>query len=124
MTVGQHLRDALHKALMAQLDKFRRLEGEAMTNTLLRQLVSQSNAIMRDLGFPPKDETADLQNQLTKARAELATASAYANHFGDELKKIADGKHGRQDAERALAWDPLQNQADAGAGLEAPRATH
>lgn len=127
MTIGQHLRDALHKALMGQLDKFRRLEGEAMTNTLLRQLVSQSNAIMRDLGFTPQDDTADLQAQLMKARADAAHAMAYANHFSGELQKIVDGeRYLRADAEKALKWQPGigRDQIADGAGQEPERATH
>lgn len=124
---GMHVRDKLHSDMLAMLDKFRRIEGEAMANNLLRGLLTQSNQIMNDLGFPPQDETTDLQVQLMKEQAEGRTAKAYANHFGQTLRSLHNAKGMPQAAtgiiDRALKWEPGQAVEEDPVVLQ-DRATH
>lgn len=115
--IGQHVRERLHTEMMAMLDKFRKIEGEAMMNSLLRNLLKQSDTQLADLGFPAEDETADLQVQLRKARTEAEISRAYTNHFGATLQKIQK-RTDVSDAlgtmvDMALKWQPGAAETDA-----------
>jgi hypothetical protein len=112
--IGQHVRERLQNDLLATIDKFRRVEGEAQANALLRGLAKQSDAHLADLGFPAEDETADLQMQVMKYRSEAEAARAYANHFGKTLQDIAASQtlsDAANAASRALTWKPVQAES-------------
>ena len=113
--IAQRVRDRLQNELMATMEKFRRLEGEAVMNHLLRNMVQQSDAQLAELGFPVEDVDADLQVQIKKFHTEAEIARAYANRFGKALQQIvssnsdADGQ--ATIAELALNWKPGQDES-------------
>jgi len=99
------------EAILNALDRYRRLNGERYANHLLRNLLQQSAAGLRDLGIvsPDDQRAADLEMQLEKALAEMKAATAYANHFAMVLRSItttAKDEHTAAKAKRALEWKP------------------
>lgn len=124
-TDGKSPGDAIQGEMIDAVERYRRLEGERIFNHFLRNMLDQSNKVLRDLGLIVADDQriADLETQLQKARSEASAAAAYANYFGLVLKNMSTGSTDKATAEKAkkaLEWTPQQGEA---AG-EAPRATH
>lgn len=124
--------DKVQSEMLAAVARYRAIDGERMFNHFLRNMLMQSNKVLRDHGLIVAEDQAlaDLEIQLRKARSEQATAGAYANHFAQVLKDLEGRKETPQGSigrtiREALKWQPGM---DAGVAEPAPiepeRATH
>lgn len=127
---GQGTGDQVQSEMLAAVARYRSLEGERMFNHFLRNMLLQSNSLLREHGLVVADDqrAADLETQLHKARSEAAAAAAYANWFGASLRKISLRKDISTSLEQvvreALEWHPQSGEKVIAKDGEAERATH
>lgn len=118
--------DKVQSEMLAAVARYRAIDGERMFNHFLRNMLMQSNKVLRDHGLIVAEDQAlaDLEIQLRKARSEQATAGAYANHFGTVLKALAKRTDVsgtlQSQIQGALKWQPESSEAP----IEPERATH